>query len=331
MRERGSATLVVMAALLLVSVLMAGLFALVGVARSAVAREEARDSSIEALRAELRGVSELILDDPTPEADSGWDPVWARVQGGSPSGIAVSLEDLSGRLGINWIRKELLESLDVLKEDAAAVQQRREDQGLQLDIHAGYGDLIAEEALDRLFTPYSPFNVNVADEFALRRLYLERTGDSAGAADFHARIQTARIRRPGEEERFIEPEDLEDFLGPDVERLLPLVTAEPVINVNTAPGAIVTELLARYDVPAAAGGQLLSLRDAGEVAPETLEAALGEKYRKTLLHHYLGCRSRFWRIEASREGVSVGWVVMRIAGDDDGDDRLRLLEERVSP
>ena len=172
MRERGSATLVVMAALLLVSVLMAGLFALVGVARSAVAREEARDSSIEALRAELRGVSELILDDPTPEADSGWDPVWARVQGGSPSGIAVSLEDLSGRLGINWIRKELLESLDVLKEDAAAVQQRREDQGLQLDIHAGYGDLIAEEALDRLFTPYSPFNVNVADEFALRRLYL---------------------------------------------------------------------------------------------------------------------------------------------------------------
>lgn len=343
MNERGAATALVMGALALLSALFVAAAAWVEAGTAEVARGRRRDVE-EALLGELAStVVALLLDDPTPEADSPSDPVWsgalapgagsaARIPlASAPAGYAVVLEELSSRLGINWVRKELLAELGALKPGVAPeeLQQYREDTGLHLDSRS-FEPFVGARDLEALFTTRGWLNVNIADEFALRKAAFELTGDLALAEDLRARVQNARIRkRPEDPLRLIGREELEELLGPALARLSPIVGAEPAMNLHFAPGRVVEALAAHYNGGRGLGESLLAERAGGEIGEERLAALLGPAARQTPLAHYLGVRSWFWRITVTGPSRRLEWVIARWPqGPGAGGARLQVVEEQ---
>ena len=153
----------------------------------------------------------------------------------------MKLEDVSSRLGLNWIRKEVLADSGALLPGHAAqeVQEARESVGLRLNLDTGFGAFVTPEALERLFTPYGWFNINIADEFVLRAVHRSRSGDPVAAERFHLAVQEARIAR-----RVIASEELAAFLGEDEFPLLfPVVNAEPALNIHFVPERVLEILL----------------------------------------------------------------------------------------
>ncbi len=351
-RESGAASAVVMGVLALLSALFLGTAAFIEAGTAELARARSRDAEERRLSELASAAAALLLDDPTPHADSPFDPVWsgalAAGEGraaeipvsGAPQGYAVSLEDLSSRLGINWVRRELLAAMDVLKPEATAreLQQYREDTGLHLDA-SRYERFVGTRDLEAFFTTRGWFNVNIADEFALRKVALERTGDLELAEDLRTRVQNVRIRRQPEDPlRLISREDLRGFLGPALADLFPIVGSEPAMNVHFAPGRVVEALVSHYNAGPALGERILAERAEGEMSEEQLAALLGQAATKTPLAHYLGVRTWFWRITVRGPSRSLEWVLARLPGiarlsastgaRDDEEPRLQVVEER---
>lgn len=338
-RESGAASAVVMGTLALLSALFLGAAAFIEAGTAELARARARDAEERRLSELASAAVALLLDDPTPESDSPFDPVWSGALragegraaeipvSGAPEGFTVSLEDLSSRLGINWVRKELLAAMDVLKPEATAqeLQQYREDTGLHLD-SSRYERFVGARELEALFTTRGWFNVNIADEFALRKAALERTGDLQLAEELRTRVQNARMRRrPEDPLRLISRNDLQEFLGPAFAELFPVVSAEPVMNVHFAPGRVVEALVSHYNAGRALGERLLVERAEGEVSEEQLAALLGQAASKTPLAHYLGVRTWFWRITVTGPSRRLEWTLARTPG---AEPKLQVVEER---
>jgi len=265
--------------------------------------------------------------------DSPLDPVFAEVRG--TGGFDVVLEDISSFIGINWARKGLLEETGLLLEGARsadALQQHREDTGLHMDIQQSYGRFFrAGVRLDEVFTAYSGFNINVADEFALRKLYAVRTGDAAKAELFHVKVHNYRLQT--EEKEWIQPERLEVFLGTDFEVLFPVVTAVPPINVNFAPSAVLEAVLAACGV-SDAEQKIRSLEQARDSRPlntKALEFIMGDDYQETPVGQYLGATTWFWRLQVSGAAGRLVWILARLPDEQTELVRLRLIEERYSP
>jgi hypothetical protein len=200
-RERGAASALVLGVLTALSALFVAAAVFVEAGTAALTRARGRDAEQRQLTELASAVVALLLDDPTPDADSPFDPVWSGAlppDGGgasviplpqTPAGYSVELEDLSSRLGVNWARKELLADLGVLLPGSAdAVQQFREDTGLHLDFGA-YRPFVGTADPAALLTTYGWFNVNICDEFALRKVALARTSDLALAEELRGRVQ----------------------------------------------------------------------------------------------------------------------------------------------
>jgi hypothetical protein len=280
------------------------------------------------LRGEAAAAVEGLLADPTPFADSPLDPVWSLVTAPRGDGIRVRLEDLSSRLGLNWVREEVLEDSDALLPGRTAqeVQDHRESAGLSLDLRTGYGAFVDAEALERLFTPYGWFNINVTDEFVLRAVHRARGGDAAEAERFHAAVRQARIAH-----RVIGPEALEEFLGAEDYRLLfPVVNAEPTLNLHYVPEQVLQTLASHFDVPGAGARSLLQARAAREVTPGELGRLLDATPNGEQLAPYLGLRTWFWRITVEQSSRRLEWIVAREPRPD-GSPSFRVVEERFEP
>jgi hypothetical protein len=341
-RDSGIASAMVLAVLTLVSVLFLAAVAWVELGTAAVRRGRLRDAE-EARLADIgKAAVALLLADPTPEADSPFDPVWAgtlvagRDRSGSirvseaPAGYEARLEDLSSRLGINWVRKELVADIGVLKPEVSAdgLQQYREETGLHLD-PLRYSGFVAQADLDALFTTRGWLNVNIADEFALRQAALARTGDLALAEDLRSRVQQARVRKKPEDPlRLVAPDGLADFLGPSLMALVPIVCAEPAMNVHFAPERVVAALVHHYNAGESLAALLVGEREHRELDAQALKGLLGAAAEKTPLAHYLGVRTWFWRLEVTGPTRRLAWVLARMPGD--GASELRIVEEQWS-
>ena len=189
----------------------------------------------------------MIAADPTPNTDYPFDPVWTELTHVESPGVGVALQDVSSKLNANWVQKTILEktALAALLRPgftAQDLQQRREDKGISTDIAAEYGDLIKDEALSRYFTGYGYANLNTTDEFALRKLYEVRMGDSSGAEMFRTRWQQAMIQK-----KVLKRTDLREFLGLDYDRLFPVFNVEPVFQcvLSGPPRALGAALISR--------------------------------------------------------------------------------------
>jgi hypothetical protein len=344
-RDSGTASAMVLAVLALLSALFVAAAAFVELSSGELDRGRRRDAE----RARLTGLASaavaLLLDDPTPEADSPFDPVWSgTLPAGrgmaaeinlsqAPPGYSVVLEDLSSRLGINWVGKDLLARLEVLNPGVTPqdVQQYREDTGLHLD-PAAYARFVSPQSFDALFTTWGWFNVNVADEFALRKAALARTGDLALAEDLRDRVQRARIRRtPTDPLHLIGPDEIADFLGPAYAQVDPVIGAEPAMNVHFVPARVVEALAALYNVDKAVSDRILAERATREIDARQLKDLLGDGAVRTPLAHYLGVRTWFWRVAVTGPSLKLEWVLAREPDRPKAarhEARLRVVEEQ---
>jgi len=329
-RERGSISAVILGLLLFVSVLFLSGSIFIEIALKELKRSEERDREKELLLKRADKIVELLLDDPTPFADALQDPVWEEIQDMEHKGIkAVSFKDVSSLIGINWVRKELLEKMAVLDfgKTPQELQQFREDSGIHLNIERVFHDFLEEENIEEFFTAYNYFNINISDEFVLRKLYSIRTGNMEEAEVFHTKIQNIRI-----EKKQLEPQDIESFLsGLNNDILFPVLNAEPVMNIHFVHEKILEDLFSYYEVPAGKAESIINLRESSEWTIDDLKTLIGEKYSETLLHHYLGCRTWFWEIYVEGEKLKLTRIIARMPEEaEEGKMEFRLVEEDFS-
>jgi hypothetical protein len=286
-----------------------------------------------ALRREGERIVGLLARDPTPDADSPMDPIWGEIAAPEMPGAIITLQDVSSRLNANWVQKDLFEKTalgELLSAGGTAqrLQQRREDRGISTDIAAEYGDLINETALPRYFTGYGYANLNVTDEFALRKLYAVRMDDPARAEVFHTRLQAALMQR-----KMLKRTELREFFGLEYAQLFPLMNVEPVLNAHFVEPLILNALLSHPDLkipkPAQAANAILSSRDMTEMTAERLKllVGVGEENR---IFQYLGVITWFWRIAVTSGSTRLELIVSRLPSADDSDPRFLIVEERYS-
>jgi hypothetical protein len=325
--QQGSASVLVLSVLVFLSALFLGAVTFIELSAHALRRSQLQDEELRALRRAAENAVEALLADPTPFADAPTDPVWSWVALPREDGLAIRLEDLSSRLGANWIRKELLQDLGVLRpgRTASELQQFREDSGLHLNLLEAYAPFIQEQELERLFTAYGWFNINITDEFVLRRLHWLRGADLQAAESFRIMVQQARIQK-----RSIDPEALPEFLGEENYRLLfPVINAEAAMNVHFVPEAVLEGLFRHYGEPAGNLARLLANRRGSELTQADLQELLRDRTdRRSPLAPFLGLQTGFWRITVESRDRQLSWVVARVPREDLMPEYRRLEESR---
>lgn len=299
------------------------------------ARSEARYAEQTELEEAARAAVALLERDETGDADGPNDPVFAFGSDDS-GGIKRSVRDASSAVNANFIRKAMLEKTTLsglLAPDKtpAELQQFREDFGLSPSVEA-YAAYFTEEARKSAVTGYGWANLNVSDEFALRKLCATATGSEAAAEAFHGQVQ-ALLR----EKRLLKKTELAVFLGSNYDELYPFVNVEPAMNVNFVPASVLRAVVAYPDYgipsPEARANAILSARESGDIAPAQLRGLLGVDETSPLLQ-YLGCRTWFWEFRAERGGLSCTVVAAAIPASDEGPGakrRFEIIETRFLP
>jgi len=340
-RENGSTTVLILGVLGFLSIVTLGTYLFLQYSIQEIRKYETKEHGREALTAEAEKLVDMLVQDTTPYADSRLDAVWEYISESEGQKMRVTLTDVSSCYGINWVRKEILDHSSLMKfgKSSAELQQYRWDTGLHLHLMPDFQEFFSAGVLHSFFTPYSYFNINICDEFAVENLYFLRTGDKEKARLFRLKIQEYwKGSTPGKP-RMVEPGELEGFLGSDFEVLFPLLNASPAINVHFAPEDILYQLLSYqyHNVPQSTAEFLLYNRGTQEWNEDELESIIGERYKSTFLHHYVGVTTWFWQIEIETHSgeyghVSLKWIVARIpSGPKNSDQReYRLIEEEFS-
>jgi len=337
-RDNGSTTVLILGVLGFLSIVTLSTYLFLQYSIKEINRNETIEQQRSMLIEEAEKMVDMFLHDRTPYADSRLDSVWEYIEQSKEQGIHMSLTDVSSCYGINWIRKEILNHGNLLKfgKSSDELQQYRWDTGLHFTMEPDFLDFFTHDVLNQYFTPYNFFNINICDEFALENLYFIRTGDRDKARLFRQKIQDYwKGSKPGKP-RMIEPEDLKSFLGLDYEVLFPLVNAAPVINVHFVPEDILHQLFSYeyHNIPQNVFEFIVSSRMNQEWSINELEVIIGDTYKKTFLHHYIGVTTWFWQIEVTSSSdvhgpLTLRWIVVRIPIESEKEDEIeyRLLEE----
>jgi len=279
----------------------------------------------------LMDIVECLRSDPSPEANSYDDPVWAW-DGKSLGVYTVSLRPLSDKLNPNFIRKNLFEKTalsGLLRPGKSAdeLQQFREDFGLSLAGEA-YADFFETDVLDTCFSPYGWANINLIDEFAARELGEALTGSFEKGEMLREKIQFLLINKT-----LMDRNDLPIFLGESYDELYPFINAEPLMNINFIEPVLLQELLAYPDYRIAHPGrvyeELIRRRDAGALNSADIFALLGIDENNPL-SHYLGSVTWFWEISIRGGGRFRKAVICRLplGRDHFGTPEYTIIEER---
>lgn len=325
----GSAALSVLLVVLLLSLIGGGAVMALG-ASGRLARAVLDETALEERLSEaVRRTLSILREDPTPESDSPNDPVWAELR---DLETKVDLRDVSSRINPNTIRPTLLDRTgldDLIFADSRAagsdaLRQYREDDWLSTDIADHYGDFFSDEALDELVTGYGWANINVTDEFVLRSIYAERTGNDIGAQHFRG-LAVAIIGR----DTMITREALRGYLGADFDRVYPVVNAEPLWNVHYLPERILREVLSYPALgvsdPDGVAAALVALRVSSSLSMDELTERTGLP-ESSRLHQYLGVRTWFWKIGAQVSDLRLEIVAARIPGESP---TFQIVERRI--
>ena len=328
MNREGSASIVVLSVLLFLTALFLGAVTFVELSAHGLRRSQDQHAQVQALRKSAEAAVAALLSDPTPFADAPTDPVWSTLALPRDDQTRVLLEDVSSRLGLNWVRKELLEDLGVLKPGRTVqeLQQFREDTGIHLELEPAFTPFVDGQDLAEWFTPYGWFNINLTDEFVLRKLHLQRGADLQAAESFRIMVQQVRTQR-----QLLKPDALKEFLGDENYRLLfPVVNAEAPMNVHFVPQRVLEGLCKHYDLPREAAERIVAARRGAELTQADLQTLLGSTDGKRPLEPFLGLKTWFWRITIERGQQRLTWIVARLPRED-GVPEFRRVEERLEP
>ncbi|MFW6362971.1 MAG: hypothetical protein ACOC0D_03905, partial [Spirochaeta sp.] len=222
----------------------------------------------------------------------------ALVQEAKADGVNLQVCDISSRLNPNWMAPFMLERTKlntILRagKTPAMLQQFRQENGFSLHIEEFYRDWFSTHAIDSLLTPYSYANINIDDEFSLRRLY-EYISRHSGEL-FQAEIQGLRKRS-----QFLTPLELPQFFGESYRRIHPVIHAGPAMNIHYVPEEILHAVLSypyfNIDNPQTVTQQIISHRNGSGIKAGELPGLLQVPPDSPLLQ-YLGVQTYFWRID----------------------------------
>lgn len=292
--EPGTITVLLVACLLFLSTLVLATFGLLARARRPVADYGARLAAEQRIESAALDVLRLLAEDPTPDADSRFDPAWAAVGEPDPGAAGqtnpgratLTIEDLSSRLNLNLIPGEFLRSAEF---GAALLPGRRWQDLLQgrrtngpFGSLASFAEWLDLEAAGRFFTVYGYVNRKTAAPEMVERL--------------------SEVRR--------EADDSAESRSSEGARS-PIMNAQPSVNVNLAPAEIVRAFVEFVESPRngeevarCLASSILAVRELQEIGPSELSALIAEAEgawpeEGHPLFDQLGVRTWFWRITAS--------------------------------
>lgn len=320
MNEKGSSTILVLTIVIVLTILSSGVFYLIQHSSKYIALNKKKDLEKMALIKKAERVVELLSLDNTPYSNAVTEK--QALESSENGDFIITVADVSSRYNLNWIIGEELKSTGFLKSGANHYDfQSLRDQSGPLYDFSRYTDFVEAENIDRYFTPYNYFNINVSAELVLEKLYYIRTGDKDGASRFRDSIKTFRQKSKKGSIKMIEPEDIKEFMGEEnYGRLYPVVNAQPVMNVHFIPEDILLILLRYFKVRESEkkANYLMSLREVSELSVDNLKQILGEEYyTKNRVHHYIGTITWFWEItirkkDGEKNDYDLKWIITRI-------------------
>jgi hypothetical protein len=331
--QDGSASVAALTLLILLAAVAAGSLLLLQAALSYEKRSVASDDLRRSLEEKAEKVVKALSQNPSPQADSPFDPVWSEIAAPESDGTTITLRDVSSALNPNWVQKNVLQKTqlsDLLRPGRTAeeLQQRREDKGFSTDLEGAYGDLFREGVLDKYCTAYGYANINVTDEFALRKLFRLRTGDEARADLFHGKVQGLLMSR-----KVLKQEELRTFLGTDYDQLYPIMGVDPMLNVHFADPLVLAGLLFHPDLkipnPDQVLQQILLSRDTAELTADQLGRIIGVD-KDNRIFQYLGVITWFWKVTVTRGTARLDLLAARLPTEPDGRVRYLVIEERYT-
>jgi len=289
------------------------------------------------------GPEDIFLTAPTESGDE-------RTDEGHGDAYRITVRDISSGFNMNWLRKNIVDRGGLHRyliqgRNADELQQYRIDRGFSHNIDH-YADYFDPDFLKKYATCYGYWNVNVADEFSLEKIFDLRTAVAGGGDRFrnslHEEIQSGAM---------LDAEALKEKItraGGRFGDVWPIITTEAAINVNYAPEFVLETLLAYEDFGVVDPGRTMaairSMRDNGDgISPEEIEEIIRLKdpdpedveagrEQDRRIFEYLGCTTWFWEVSVENpEGGGLRGVVAIIPpATPDGEYKTRLIEIRES-
>ncbi|WP_319476448.1 hypothetical protein [Marispirochaeta aestuarii] len=240
----------------------------------------------------------------------------------------ITLEDISSRFSINSLNKKMISETEIRSfllpgMGADTFQQDREDDGFAVDILARFGHIFKEEFLANYATSREYWNINTADEFSLKKVFAEITGNEAAAEEFHRRLRERRRTVT-----LVRPEELEEFIGVHwFDRVFPCINAFPSVNIHFTSDWVLKQILSypafRVTAPEAVARELSSLRDSRAILQEELpdmipvqekdeEGNIVLPKEQNRLFAYMGTVTWFWRISVKKDQTLLTRVIARV-------------------
>lgn len=306
--EKGYSSVSVLIFILFLSTIVLGLMTFLQISQERNKRFEKRYSVEVILDSQVKDLIKILSDDPSPEADSFFDPVWAYIENQNSEDLSLKLEDLSSRFNLNFVRTKMLnESSFKGKMNSGFspddLKLFRGEEGFFSDKYIGFSEFYDEEILDKYFTVYGYANLNVTYEDSLKKIY-QYNVSLEGSSSFLSLIQQLISRGV-----MADTEEMKKILGINYDSLYPLINVEPLMNVNFIPEEVLLAIVnypyggkkhknssAFYDV-------ITAERSSFEFTPDKLNSLLQVKEDYLRIKEYLGTKTWFWKITAT-EGKS---------------------------
>jgi hypothetical protein len=281
------------------------------------------------LEDEIYALIKTLADDPTAEADSKFDPVWLYLKNRNNGDVQITLEDISSRFNINFMRTKMLEESSFKElmlggRTPEDLKLYRGENGFFSDIKTGYAKFFKEETLSEYFTSYAYANFNVTYEDSLKKLYEKRVSQESSITFLE------KVQHLLSDKTIVDDKKLKGIFGAEYNELYPLINSEPLLNVNFVPDKVLQAVLfypyggemhkdsgSFYEI-------LLTERNTFEFDGNRLNslfADLEDDYLR--IHEYLGVRTWFWRILARKADLSLEVILSRLPVNEETDTEIK--------
>lgn len=283
-------------------------------------RMEAKYNSEKVLRESVLELIDALSDDPTPEADSSFDPVWDYLRNRGENETVLTMEDISSRFNLNFIRTKMIEkssfkNLMIGGFSPEDLKLYRGENGFFTNLNEGYKQFFEEEDLNQYFTAFSYANVNVTYEDSLKKIYEIRVSE-AGSFSFLNEIQQLISGKT-----LVDNSGLKELLGTNYEILYPLINTRALMNVNFVDEKILSAVLnypygdKKHENSAAFLETIKAERSVFEIEKKRLKELLPVEEDYLRILEYIGTTTWFWRIKAKSENLTLDVVLCRYPGE----------------
>ncbi len=332
-REHGYSSVTVLIILLFLSSIIIGLMSFLRISQDRSNRFEETYAREEKLDLQVMDLIGILSDDPTPEADSRFDPVWAYVENHNTENLSLKLEDVSSRFNLNFIRTKMIEesSFKGMMNTGTSPEELklfRGEEGLFTDINLGYDQFFEKEILEKYFTVYGYANLNVTYEDSLKKLY-EYNVSLEGSSVFLGSIQQFVSTRT-----IADTAEMKRILGVHYDSLYPLVNIESLMNINFVPEEVLLAVLSypyggeKHEDSSAFYDVIRAERSSFEFSSDRLDSLLQLEEDYLRIKEYLGTKTWFWKINAieGNRGIEVIIALLPNENSDDREKKYKVIQ-----